>query len=58
MEKIHESKILINSCLIILAIGSIFSGFYFKDLIFGLGNEFFINNSNAFIFSNNFSDFE
>lgn len=39
---IHESSFLISLALSILVIGSIFSGFLFKDLLIGFGNLFLL----------------
>ena len=39
IEAVHESPVVMLLPLIILAIGAIFSGFLFKDLFIGLGDE-------------------
>lgn len=58
LVNIHESSYLMSSVLCILAMGSIFSGYCFKDLIIGFGNTFLTNNINHFLLLINLTDSE
>lgn len=48
IDKIHESPIVMIAPLIILAIGSIFSGYFFKDLFIGFEKSYQFWNSSIF----------
>ena len=47
--KIHESSFAISFVLLILALGSVFNGYLFKDLFLGVGNLFLITNINPIL---------
>ena len=56
IKKIHESDLLISIPLILLAIGSIFIGWLTKDMLVGMGTNYW--NNSIFILSNNINIFE
>ena len=57
-QNIHELPLNMGFSLSVLSIGSIFSGFFFKDLFVGFGNNFFGNSVFKTILYNTSTDIE
>jgi NADH:ubiquinone oxidoreductase subunit 5 (subunit L)/multisubunit Na+/H+ antiporter MnhA subunit len=57
-QNMHELPLNMGFSLFILSIGSIFSGFFFKDLFVGFGNNFFGNSIFKVILYNTCTDIE